>query len=319
MRRRDLLKGAAAALMAGVAPRLGRGADRAKTLIFVGVADLSVLDPVMTGFRPTRNAAYLVFDTLYGIDTEWKAQPQMVEGHVVEEDGLTWTLKLRDGLRFHDNEPVLARDVVASIRRSAARVIFANVLMDATDELSAQDDRTVRFRLKRPFPHLPEALAGPGGNVPAIMPARLAAESPFKPVAEIIGSGPYRFLKDEHVSGARAVFERFADYQPRPRPGRLHRRTQGGTFRAGRVADPGPVFGVGRTPSRRDRLVGEPVTRSPRPGQRRPQHHRRLALRDRQRHDVLQPALSAIRQSGDTASVARCRQSGGGDVGDRRQ
>jgi len=65
MRRRDLLKGAAAALMAGVAPRLGRGADRAKTLIFVGVADLSVLDPVMTGFRPTRNAAYLVFDTLY--------------------------------------------------------------------------------------------------------------------------------------------------------------------------------------------------------------------------------------------------------------
>jgi peptide/nickel transport system substrate-binding protein len=89
MRQRDLLKGAAAALMAGMAPRLGRGADRAKTLIFVGVADLSVLDPVMTGFRPTRNAAYLVFDTLYGIDTEWKAQPQMVEGHVVEEDGLT--------------------------------------------------------------------------------------------------------------------------------------------------------------------------------------------------------------------------------------
>src|SRR5215468_3418713 len=118
MRRRDLLKTAAAAtLTAGVAPRLGRGADRAKTLVFVGVADLSILDPVVTGARPTRNAAYLVFDTLYGITTEWKAQPQMVEAHAVEEDGLTWTLKLREGLRFHDNEPVLARDVVASIRR----------------------------------------------------------------------------------------------------------------------------------------------------------------------------------------------------------
>jgi peptide/nickel transport system substrate-binding protein len=217
MRRRDLLKTAAAAtLTAGVAPRLARGADRAKTLVFVGVADLSVLDPVVTGFRPTRNAAYLVFDTLYGIDTEWKAQPQMVEGHIVEEDGLTWTLKLRDGLRFHDNEPVLARDVVASIRRFAPRVIFANALLEATDELSALDDRIVRFRLKRPFPHLAEALAGPGGNVPAIMPGRLAAESPFKPVAEITGSGPYRFLKDEHISGARAVFERFAEYQARP-------------------------------------------------------------------------------------------------------
>ncbi len=215
MRRRDLLKTAAAATFSiTTAPRLGR-ADRAKTLVFVPTSDLTILDPVVTGARPTRSAAYLVFDTLYGIDTDWKAQPQMVEGHIVEEDGLTWTLKLRDGLRFHDKEPVLARDVVASIRRFAARVIFATALMDATDEVSAPDDRTVRFRLKRPFPHLPEALAGPGGNVPAIMPERLAAESPFKPVAEVVGSGPYRFLKDEHISGARAVFERFAEYQPR--------------------------------------------------------------------------------------------------------
>ena len=215
MRRRDLLKAAAAATFSiTAAPRLGR-ADRGKTLVFVPTSDLTILDPVVTGARPTRNAAYLVFDTLYGIDTEWKAQPQMIGGHTVEEDGLTWTLKLRDGLRFHDNEPVLAKDVVASIRRFAPRVIFTNALMDATDELSAPDDRTVRFRLKRPFPHLPEALAGPGGNVPAIMPERLAAESPFKPVAEVVGSGPYRFLKDEHVSGARAVFGRFAQYQPR--------------------------------------------------------------------------------------------------------
>ena len=38
--------------------------------------------------------------------------------------------------------------------------------MAATEELSAPDDRTVRFRLKRPFPHLPDALVGPGGIVP---------------------------------------------------------------------------------------------------------------------------------------------------------
>jgi len=87
--------------------------------------------------------------------------------------------------------------------------------MAATEELSAPDDRTVQFRLKRPFPHLPEALAGPGSTVPAIMPERLAVASPFKPVAEIVGSGPYRFLQDEHVSGARAAYERFPLYQPR--------------------------------------------------------------------------------------------------------
>src|SRR5580704_17588134 len=213
MRRRDLLNAGLATAAALAMPRIAR-ADRAKTLTFVPTSDLAVLDPVVTFNRPTRNYAYLVFDTLYGIDTNWQAQPQMVAGHEVDDDGLTWNLKLREGLRFHDKEPVLARDVVASIRRFAPRIGFATALMAATEELSASDDRTVRFRLKRPFPHLPEALAGPGDNVPAVMPERLAATSPFKPVTEIVGSGPYRFLPDEHISGARAAYERFPRYQP---------------------------------------------------------------------------------------------------------
>src|SRR5436189_4926895 len=124
MRRRDLLNAGLAATAVLAAPRIAR-ADKAKTLAFVPTSDLAVLDPVVSGNRPTRNYAYLVFDTLYGLDTEWKAQPQMVEGHRVDPDGLDWSLRLREGLRFHDNEPVLARDVVASIRRFAPRVIFA--------------------------------------------------------------------------------------------------------------------------------------------------------------------------------------------------
>jgi peptide/nickel transport system substrate-binding protein len=112
MRRRDLLTTAAASAAALTAPWIGR-ADKLNKLVSVPPEDLSVLDPVVTGLRSTRNQAYLVFDTLYGIDTDWTAQPQMVERHQVEEDGLIWTLTLRDGLRFHDKEPVLARDVVA--------------------------------------------------------------------------------------------------------------------------------------------------------------------------------------------------------------
>src|SRR5713101_4534225 len=118
-RRRDLLRAAGASLAALAAPRIGR-AEKSNKLVFVPALDLSVLDPVVTGNRSTRTHAYLVFDTLYGIDTNWTAQPQMVEGHQVDDDGLTWNLTLRDGLRFHDKESVLARDVVASIRRFAA-------------------------------------------------------------------------------------------------------------------------------------------------------------------------------------------------------
>jgi peptide/nickel transport system substrate-binding protein len=79
MCRRDLLKAAGAGVAAIAAPRIGR-AERVNKLVFVPVSDLSLLDPVATFFRPTRNHAYLVFDTLYGIDTSWTAQPQMVEG-----------------------------------------------------------------------------------------------------------------------------------------------------------------------------------------------------------------------------------------------
>src|SRR5437868_6939950 len=218
MRRREMLKTglAAAASFAAplAAPRLARAA-KASTLTFVPTSDLAVLDPIVTFNRPTRNYAYLVFDTLYGLDTNWQAQPQMVLCHEADDDGLTWNLRLRDGLRFHDKEPVLARDVVASIRRFAPGISFATALMAATEELSAPDDRTVKFRLKRPFPHLPAALAGPGGTVPAIMPERLATTSPHQPVKEIVGSGPFRFLKDEHISGAKAAFARFEQYRPR--------------------------------------------------------------------------------------------------------
>jgi len=59
VRRRDLLRATAATtFIAGVAPRLGFGADRGKTLIFTGVADLSVLDPVVTGARPTQKLSW---------------------------------------------------------------------------------------------------------------------------------------------------------------------------------------------------------------------------------------------------------------------
>src|SRR4029077_1010092 len=72
-----------------------------------------------------------------------------------------------------------------------------------------------RFRLNKPFPHLPAALAGSSWLMPCIMPERLANTDPFRPVTEIVGSGPYRFLPAEFNAGERAAYERFAAYLPR--------------------------------------------------------------------------------------------------------
>jgi peptide/nickel transport system substrate-binding protein len=146
MKRRTVLT-AAAGLAASVAsPSLVR-AQAASTLRFTPQQDLVTLDPVTTTAYVTRNHGYMVFDTLYGMDATFNATPQMVEGHRIDDDGKLWTLTLREGLLFHDGERVLARDCVASIRRWARRDPFGQTLMDVTDELSAPDDRTIRFRL----------------------------------------------------------------------------------------------------------------------------------------------------------------------------
>src|SRR5690606_37816469 len=145
--------------------------------------------------------ANLAFDTLYGEDSQFNPHPQMVEGHVVENDGKLWRLRLRDGLEFHDGEPVLARDCSASIKRWATVDSFGQALMAATDELSAPSDKQIVFRLRRPFPLLPAALGKSSTFVPVIMPERLATRGVTQPINESIGSGPYRYVHGERVPG----------------------------------------------------------------------------------------------------------------------
>jgi peptide/nickel transport system substrate-binding protein len=211
MHRREFLAGSAATL---AVPAIAR-AQGNRVLKFIPQSDVTVLDPVWTTAYVTRNHGFMVFDTLYGQDSRYQASPQMVAGHVIEADGRLWLLTLRDGLKWHDGEKVLARDCVASVQRWGKRDAFGQALLAATDELSAPDDRTIRFRLKKPFPLLPDALGKSPSLMCPMMPERLATTDAFTQITEMVGSGPFRFVAKERVPGARVVYERFAGYLPR--------------------------------------------------------------------------------------------------------
>ncbi|OJW22774.1 MAG: ABC transporter substrate-binding protein [Rhodospirillales bacterium 69-11] len=216
MHRRDFLKTAAVAAAGGLAaPRIGHAAD-AKVLRFIPQANLANLDPIWTTQYVVRNGSLLIWDTLYGVDDQLTPKPQMVESHEASADAKTWTFKLRPGLKFHDGEPVLAKDVVASIQRWMVRDAPMGLpIKKRTDALEAVDDRTFRFRLNQPYPKMLFALGKSSTPMLFIMPARIAATDPYKQITEFVGSGPMRFKRDEWVPGAKAVFEKFEGYVPR--------------------------------------------------------------------------------------------------------
>jgi peptide/nickel transport system substrate-binding protein len=189
----------------------------AETLRAVMHSALRVLDPIMTTAYMSRNHGYMIYDTLFALDAEFQPQPQMVDSWTVSDDGLTWRFTLREGLVFHDGEPVTGADVAASIRRWGSRDGMGQMMMRhvAGMEQDANDPRTMVLTLSEPFGLVIDALAKPSSNVPFIMPARLAATPGTEPVPEQIGSGPFRWVESEFQPGVIAVYERFDGYIPR--------------------------------------------------------------------------------------------------------
>ena len=213
MKRRTFLKSTAAAA-AIAAPAVAQPAKTA-TLRFVPQANLTLLDPILTTAIVTCNHAYHVFDTLYSAGADGTPKPQMAAGAEVSPDGRTWRIGLRDGLKFHDGTPVLARDAAASIARWAKKEPFGQLLNKAVDSYGTRDDKTVEIKLKKPFPLLLAAIGKPDSSLPFVMPERLAQTDPNKQVTEMLGSGPYKFVASEFVTGSRVVYEKNEAYVPR--------------------------------------------------------------------------------------------------------
>jgi len=216
VKRRALLR---AGLVAPVVLSSGAAFAQSKKIIrSVPIGDLKVLDPIWSTAYITRNHAYMVWDTLFALDSHNQPRPQMVDTYTVSGDALTYTFTLRSGLPWHDGTPVRSADCVASIRRWAAKDGMGRALLAVTAELKTLDDRSFQLTLRRPVGFVLDALGKIDSNVPFMMPERLASTDPNTQITEAIGSGPFRFVKQEWVPGVKVVYERFVDYVPRAEP-----------------------------------------------------------------------------------------------------
>lgn len=212
MKRRTLLTGTAALAATRLAtPAIAQGAA-AKVLHFVPQANLANPDPIWTTATVAINHGYMVWDTLYGINDALAGQPQMVTGHEVSSDELTWTFTLRDDLKFTDGEPVRAIDCTTSINRWSVKDPFGQQLSSQTDEMKPLDDKRFQIRLKKRFRQMTYAL---GATNCFMMPERMAKTPASEQIKEYIGSGPFIFKQDEWVSGSKAVYEKNTGYVPR--------------------------------------------------------------------------------------------------------
>ncbi|MEZ5660542.1 MAG: ABC transporter substrate-binding protein [Burkholderiaceae bacterium] len=204
-----------------VAAALGAGsAAQAESVLTVNMhSDLKIVDPIWTTAYMSRNYGYMVYDTLFAMNSKGEIKPQMVKEYKVAADGKTYDFTLRDGLKFHDGAPVTSKDVIASIKRWGAKDSMGQKMMSYVAEITETGANSFQFKLNRPTGLIIAALGKPSSNVPFIMPARVAATPPGEQITDYTGSGPFVFLKDEWKPGDKAEFAKFEGYVPRSEPG----------------------------------------------------------------------------------------------------
>ena len=213
-RKRAAIAAAAIPLMLGLA---AGSAEAQKTVYVVPHADLRILDPLQAAATITTMHASNIYDQIFAWDVNLLSKPQMIQDYKVSDDKLTYTMTLRPALKFHDGSNVTTKDVVASVKRWMVRDGIGRRLAGVLASLDAIDEKTFVFKLKQPYSWVEYSLGNHAGNYPAIMREKEAMIDPMTAVGADaqIGSGPYKFAKDEWKPGDEVVYLRNADYVPR--------------------------------------------------------------------------------------------------------
>jgi peptide/nickel transport system substrate-binding protein len=154
-----------------------------------------------------------IYEGLYTLDEEYRPIPMLAEDMpAVSSDGLTYTFKLRQGIRFHNGKELAAEDVVASLNRWGRVGLSGKAMFAQVADLKAVDRYTVELKLKQKSPIIALTLGIPNGGA-LIYPKEIAEKYPQVKVAEYVGTGPYRVVEWKPDQYVRMV--RYDDYKSR--------------------------------------------------------------------------------------------------------
>lgn len=197
---------------------LAAGVVGAQTITAVMHSGLRMMDPIQSTAFITREHGYMIYDTLVGIDSDFKVQPQMADWEVLDE-GKVYRFTLRDGLKWHDGTPVTSEDCVASIERWLDNDNTGPVIKEFLAGYNIIDDKTFELQLNEATSLVLDSLAKISSRPAFMMPKRIVEASGDKAVSEMIGSGPFKFVQNEFRPGVRVVYEKNTDYVPREEAG----------------------------------------------------------------------------------------------------
>lgn len=168
------------------------------------------LDPPSVNSNIVGGIGIHVYESLFAMNQDYEPTPVLAESYEVSEDGMVYTIKLRQGVKFHNGEEMTADDVVASMNRWLEVSAKANTLIGGS-VFEKVDDYTVSLTVNEASSDIIMILASPI-QFAAIYPAEVVEGATPEGVDEYIGTGPYKvaeWKQDQYVK-----LEKNADYQP---------------------------------------------------------------------------------------------------------
>ncbi len=195
-------------------PALAADAPKRGGVLRVGnLGEPPALDAHWTTASITETLTNHLYEGLYSLDASNRPIPMLAEGHTVSRDGLTYTFKLRQGVKFHNGKEMTSEDVVASLARWGKQSIYGKALFAQVAEWKAVDKYTAEMKLREKSAIVLISLAVPN-NFGAIYPKEIAEKFPPEiKVTEYVGTGPFKLAEWKPDQYIRMV--RFDDYKAR--------------------------------------------------------------------------------------------------------